>query len=147
MVLNPGFEVGDPPTSWTDIGFIQTISRQSGGHSGSYCLKVTFAADAGSYGGYQEINVTAGVTYDFSCFVKQGTSTAYRVWIQSSPGMATVFNETDTAGADWTEVGSSFTVGAGITKLYIYCLLNTTSGNILFDDVNLSAYSNNWISL
>ena len=105
IVTNGGFD--STTNGWTEIG-ATLLTSEAGGQSGN-SLKIQ-ATDGSGQAAYQIITgLTNGATYDFSIYLKNGTTDG-KLFIGSGVQYSNqYYNGSYAARADWTVVAGSFT--------------------------------------
>lgn len=133
LVSNGGF--ASVTTGWTGIQGDETLSSETGGESGN-CLKILEGGTADP-GAYQDVAVTAGLTYFFECFVMAGDEATYQVDLYDTVNATTLFTESAEAAADWSvKVRHTFTAPSGCdtVRVKLIQVAAGAAGTYLFFD-------------
>ena len=127
----------DPPPGWTAVdGAI--LTTEAGGQAGN-CMMITEGGDVNPHT-VQTIPVTAGKSYKFSTYIKQGTESSYTIWIYDVENATMIWSAAAEAGADWTQIITFFEAPTGCSNIYIrlFQICAPSSGTtIYFDSVTL----------
>jgi len=141
LVTNGSFTADtDPPPGWSSYQSA-VLTTEAGGKIGN-CLMVTEGGETKPYA-YQDITVTAGKLYKFTCYIKAGTENQYLVSLKDMDNSVIFYTtgvQTEVAG-DWsTSVIHVFQAPAGCSTVRIHLTSNSLAAEaktIYFDEVSL----------
>lgn len=136
MLINGGFEIGDPPESWSPNGTptITRVADAQEGSVGTYCINIA-RGDDNDVAVQSGIPTVAGRSYTFSGWFKNVDATSIKVDIYDSSWnlLGSTDSVTDT---DWEEQSKVFTAAGVSTAIYIAVV--GAAGQIgKFDDFSL----------
>ena len=134
LVSNGTFESNT--TGWTAGN--STLSIASGGQSGN-CLEITMTS-TGTSSAYQWVSgLTEGVSYEFTAYVKSGTSgdDACKIQLTESNGTSVIATTSTTSSDTWTKISVVGAPVSGEVGMYVFVSRTATdAGTIFFDTVS-----------
>jgi len=136
LIINGGFETGDPPTGWLDVN-ATLASEAIEVFTGSASLAVIDTTGSGG-GAYRSFTVVPGEVLTFTGYKKRKTAgSATRFAIYDVTNTTYVWNPSNVEDTGWTQYSHTFTVPAGCVELRIFCRVESSGDEAYFDALSL----------